>query len=97
MTARLQQNELQKKAINERVKKNVSQFSEDLRRRLGEATNFKKEFAAVFDDYCENLLPNEDIMQELQEAAERKKLGLKPEELNVMGNPKVLPTLRTEA
>jgi trans-2-enoyl-CoA reductase len=65
MTARLQANELQKKAIQERVKKTVSQYSEALRRRIGDAADFKEEFNAVFDGYVENLIPNEDIMEQL--------------------------------
>ena len=60
MTARFQQTELLKKSINQRVRANVSEYSANLRRRMGEIADFKEEFKTVFDGYVDNLLPNEE-------------------------------------
>ena len=76
MAARLQQftNDIQ-----EKVRKHVSQFSQEIRLRLEMETNFKENFDGVFDQFVGNALPNPEILRKIQEeedpelAKERKK------------------------
>lgn len=93
MTARFQAYELTKKNINDRVRRDVSFYSRNLRLRMSEIADYKKEFDSIFDGYVQNLLPNEEIIARMKQESENKKKDLKPDDLNIAGQPRVLPKI----
>ena len=58
--------EVRQEALGEAVTKEVTKYSETLRNRLGEITDFKEHFYKAFDGFVENDLPKDDLYKKLE-------------------------------
>jgi transcriptional regulator of met regulon len=79
MAARLQ---LTEQGLQEKVRKNISQFSQNVRLRLEMETNFKQGFDSLFDGFIGKPLPNPDILKKIQEEEDPEVLKKKEKEAN---------------
>lgn len=64
MAARLQ---LTEKGLQEKISKNISQYSQNFRLRLDMELSFKKGFDFQFDDFIGKPLPDPEIVKKIQE------------------------------
>lgn len=97
--SRLQKLEFETKNITERVRKQMSVYSNNVRYRLNHIAHFQNEFDNAFNGYIENALPRDETFLRLEtemEAQRQIKLANKNGTSNVLGNPRVLPKVQTK-
>ena len=59
--------EVRQEALSGEVTQQVSKYSESLRNRLGQITDFKENFYKAFDGYVENDLPQDALYKKIEE------------------------------
>ena len=75
----------------------MSEYSVAVRLRLGEIVAFKPEFDAVFNGFVDNHLPKQALLDQIKATEATKKASVHPDDQNILGNPRVLPKIQTEA
>lgn len=83
----------------ERIRKEMSIHSENVRLKLKHISDFKNEYDNTFSGYLEKALPKDEDFLRLEREAEEKKAiakARKENRLNLMGNVMALPPVQTE-
>ncbi len=94
--SKLQQLENEAAVIQERVRREISQLSEDFKLRLQKAAGFEEAFSSAFEGYIQNDLPKDEAYFKLEAEAEQKKkidAAKKEKKLNILDKPSVLPKI----
>lgn len=98
--SKLQKLEFETKNMQERVKRDMSEYSENLRRRLAHISNYRQEFENAYNGFVEADIPRDELYLRLEAEADRereRKRAHKEGKTNIIGNPMVLPKVQTDA
>ena len=90
----LQKLEFETKNIQSRVAKQMSQYSENVRVRMGQIADFKNEYDKLFSGFIQFDLPKDETYLKLEaelELQDKIKQAKKNGNTNILGNPKALP------
>lgn len=98
--SKLQKLEFETKNATDRIRLEISDYSYNLRQRLNHIADYRPAFETAFQGYLEKDLPKDEIWIRLEVEQEQKrqlKIAKKEGRMNILGNPKVLPEVQSQA